>query len=108
MHKAVQNSVFVKFVNSAIPGDLPCRICDRFEAIVVKRRGQKPIYTLGLIATLSILLVILAVLQYDWVGQNAEHERQTLHTALHNLAIDFAERFNREIHKVYSYAEIGG
>jgi signal transduction histidine kinase len=58
--------------------------------------------------TLAILLVMLAVLQYDWVGQNAEHERQTMQTALHNLAIDFAERFNREIHRAYSYAEIGG
>ena len=71
-------------------------------------REQRPVYTLALMGTLAILLVMLAVLQYDWVGQNAEHERQTMQTALHNLAIDFAERFNREIHKVYSYAEIGG
>src|SRR5215467_15876031 len=71
-------------------------------------REQRPVYTLALMGTLAILLVMLAVLQYDWVGQNAEHERQTMQTALHNLAIDFAERFNREIHRVYSYAEIGG
>src|SRR5262249_1126823 len=27
---------------------------------------------------------------------------------LHNLAIDFAERFNREIHRTYSYSEMNG
>jgi signal transduction histidine kinase len=63
---------------------------------------------LALMGILAILLVKLAVLQYDWVGQNAEHERQTMQTALHNLAIDFAEKFNREIHRTYSYAEMNG
>ena len=71
-------------------------------------RQQRPAYTIALMGTLAILLVMLADLQYHWVGQNAEHERQTMQTALHNLAIDFAERFNHEILRAYSYAELGG
>src|SRR5262249_23706962 len=84
------------------------RICGRFAFNVMRRKGQRAVYTLGLTAMLAILLVTLAVLQYDWVGQNAEHERQMMRTALHNLAIDFAERFNREIHRTYSYSEMNG
>src|SRR5215471_11931481 len=71
-------------------------------------KQQRPAYTIALMGTLAILLVMLADRQYHWVGQNAEHERQTMQTALHNLAIDFAERFNHEILRAYSYAELGG
>jgi signal transduction histidine kinase len=71
-------------------------------------KPQKAGYTLALMGVLGVLLIALAVLQYQWVGQNAEHERETMQTALHNLAIDFAERFNRGIHSAYSSAEMSG
>ena len=38
-------------------------------------RAQRPLYTLALMGILAILLVTLAVMQYDWVGQNAKQAR---------------------------------
>jgi hypothetical protein len=50
-----------------------------------------------LIGALVALLVLLAVLQYQWLGQISESERQTMQTNLRARARGLQEEFNQEI-----------
>ena len=59
--------------------------------------AYKRSYTLPLIGTLIGLLILLAVLQYKWLGQISESERQTMQTNLRNRARGFQEEFNKEV-----------
>jgi two-component system, OmpR family, sensor histidine kinase SenX3 len=49
--------------------------------------------------TLGLLLALLAFLQYRWLGQVSEGERQRMRTTLEARARDFAADFDRELSK---------
>ncbi len=49
--------------------------------------------------TLGVLLALLAFLQYRWLGQVSEGERQRMRTTLEARARDFAAEFDRELSK---------
>ncbi len=53
------------------------------------------------VAVLLGLLVLLAALQYKWLGQISDREREHLHTRLNADTKRFAEDFNREIQNAY-------
>jgi signal transduction histidine kinase len=55
--------------------------------------------TLVLIAVLVALLTVLAILQYQWLGQISVAERQTMQTNLRNQARGLQEEINLEIDK---------
>ena len=59
--------------------------------------ANKRSYILPLIGALVVLLILLAVLQYQWLGQISEGERQTMQTNLRNRARGFQEEFNQEV-----------
>jgi signal transduction histidine kinase len=53
------------------------------------------------VAVLLGLLVLLAALQYKWLGQISDREREHLSTRLEADTRRFAEEFNREIQNAY-------
>src|ERR1051326_8233804 len=59
---------------------------------------------IGLIvpAALVLLVALLATLQYRWLGQVSEAERNRLHTSLRQSAEEFANDFDRELTRTYS------
>ncbi len=74
---------------------------------MVEFKTNKFSYTLALTGALAALLVLLAVLQYRWLGQVSVGERQVLQTSLRNRAVDFQQEFNREAGRARSAFEIG-
>src|SRR3990170_840744 len=58
---------------------------------------------LGLLAPISlvVLVVALGALQYRWVGQVSEAEREQLKSSLDRRAREFADDFDREIGRAY-------
>jgi signal transduction histidine kinase len=53
-------------------------------------------------ALLAALLVILAVLQYRWIGEVSRAERQRLQTALEASGAHFADDLGHEVSRVFS------
>jgi signal transduction histidine kinase len=58
---------------------------------------------LGLLAPISLVLLVLALgaLQYRWVGQVSEAEREQLKQSLDRRAREFADDFDRELGRAY-------
>lgn len=55
-----------------------------------------------LLAAVVILLPLLAFLQYRWLGQVSEAERERMRAVLLSAASQFSETFDREITRAYS------
>ena len=53
-------------------------------------------------AALVVLVGTLATLQYRWLGQVGEAERQEMRTSLTRRVSDFSEEFDREITRTYT------
>jgi signal transduction histidine kinase len=70
------------------------------------RRRRLPLGIL-LPAGLLVLLAALAVLQYRWLGQVSQAERDELSRSLAERAQDFAEDFDREISRAYFAFQLG-
>ncbi|HUF47680.1 MAG TPA: HAMP domain-containing sensor histidine kinase [Vicinamibacterales bacterium] len=70
------------------------------------RRRRLPLGIL-LPGGLVVLLASLAVLQYRWLGQVSEAEREALSRSLAQRAHEFAEDFDREISRVYFAFQLG-
>jgi signal transduction histidine kinase len=51
---------------------------------------------------LVLLVALLATLQYRWLGQVSEAERDRLRTSLRQSAEDFADDFDRELTRTYT------
>ncbi|HEX5069832.1 MAG TPA: HAMP domain-containing sensor histidine kinase [Vicinamibacterales bacterium] len=64
-------------------------------------------FPLGLMApvALVVLVVALGALQYRWVGQVSERERDQLRESLDRRARDFSDDFDREISRAYQMFE---
>lgn len=58
-------------------------------------------FSLILVAALLLLLPVLAFLQYKWLGQVSQAERDRMKSNLHASAVQFAEDFDRELTRVY-------
>ena len=63
------------------------------------RRFRPPLAVVAL--ALFGLIVLLAVLQYRWLGQISEAERAQRRTTLAAGALEFAQDFDREITRAY-------
>lgn len=61
----------------------------------------------GLAVLLAVLLGVLAVLQYRWVGQLSQDERDRMRKHLHGRADDLADDFNRELTRIFVWLQVG-
>ncbi|MBI1872302.1 MAG: hypothetical protein HYS05_00255 [Acidobacteria bacterium] len=55
-----------------------------------------------LAAALAVLLVVLAVVQYRWVGQVSDGEREQLRASLQRRGREFAMELNRELARAFA------
>ena len=62
---------------------------------------RRPTRTELAVAAMALLLGVLAVLQYDWVGKLSSDERERLRRHLDRQADEFTEDFNRELTRIY-------
>lgn len=67
---------------------------------------RRPGLFLGAVA-MAALLGVLAVLQYRWVGQLSNDERDRMRAHLNRRADGFADDFNRELTRVFFRLQIG-
>src|SRR4051812_47364305 len=60
---------------------------------------MRPRFPLGLVAPIALVILVTALgtLQYRWVGQVSERERDQLRQSLDRRAREFADDFDREI-----------
>jgi signal transduction histidine kinase len=70
------------------------------------RRRRLP---LGLVLPIALVLLVgsLAALQYKWLGQVSEAEREEMRASLEQRAKEFADDFDRELSRVYVAFENG-
>jgi signal transduction histidine kinase len=73
---------------------------DLVRAVFHDRRGVPWQLIAG--AVLTALLVMLATLQYRWIGEVGEAERTRMHAGLQTRATDFTEAFDRELTEIYA------
>jgi len=59
--------------------------------------SRQPILSLGVVALLVIVLIVLAILQYQWSGQISEAERERLRSSLNISTSQFRDDFQREL-----------
>ena len=71
------------------------------------RRRRVP---LGLVLPIGLFLLVglLATLQYQWLGQVSEAEREQLSRSLDHRALEFAQDFDLEIGRAYAMFQNGG
>jgi len=74
----------------------------------MKSRGKYHLASLLIIIALVPLVVLLAALQYKWLGQISESEREKKRITLHKDAQRFAEDFDQEITRAYLYFQSNG
>lgn len=60
-----------------------------------------------LAASLVTLLLALAVLQYRWVGQLSDAERDRLRAGLHRRTQELAEEINRDLLRAHALGQLG-
>src|SRR5262245_3396192 len=60
-----------------------------------------------LAAVLAVLLGVLSVRQYRWVGQLSADERDRIKDHLKDSADEFAEDFNRELTRAFFWLQVG-
>jgi signal transduction histidine kinase len=58
-------------------------------------------------ALLLVLLAILATLQYRWLGEVSEAERERMRASLRTRASEFAQEFDAELTRVYVAFHVG-
>src|SRR5262245_40746027 len=72
----------------------------------MSRGFRPPMYVLA--GGLLGLIVLLAWLQYRWLGQISDAERDRMRATLQTNASGFAEDFDRELNRAYLLFQIGG
>src|ERR1051326_2112043 len=78
----------------AFPGDGP-------EEDAMKMLKQRPSLMLLLVTALLVLLPLLAVLQYRWLGEVSAGERERMQAFLKTSAERFCSDFDRELTNAY-------
>jgi CHASE1-domain containing sensor protein len=71
-------------------------------------RARRLISGLLVPALLVGLVLLLATLQYRWLGQVSQAEREQLQRSLTQRARDFADEFDREISQAYTALRMTG
>ncbi len=84
------------------------RLESRARLIAMKSRGKYHLASLLVIIALVPLVVLLAALQYKWLGQISESEREKKHITLQKDAQRFGEDFDQEITRAYLYFQSNG
>jgi signal transduction histidine kinase len=72
----------------------------------VNRSKKKPSLILILAAVLLVLLPLLAWLQYEWIGQVSEGDRERMNASLRRSSNQFREDFDREIARIFSMFQV--
>jgi signal transduction histidine kinase len=65
------------------------------------RLVRRPFFSLAVATTLLVLLGVLGTLQYRWLGEVSNAERERLRATLRTRATDFSRDFDREITHAY-------
>ena len=68
---------------------------------------RRPTRTELAVAAMALLLGVLGVLQYRWVGQLSTDERERLRSHADNQAENLAEEFNRELTRAFFWLQVG-
>jgi len=72
-------------------------------------KTQRPYRTLYIVlAVLLVLLPLLAILQYRWIGEVSQADKQRLQQTLNRLGMQFAEDFDRELVRVVGAFQFRG
>src|SRR5262245_50063927 len=69
------------------------------------RRFRLPMFVLA--GGLLGLIGMLAWLQYRWLGQISEAERERMSATMQKGASDFADEFDRELNRAYLWFQLG-
>ena len=72
----------------------------------MRRWPGKAALSLGLMCAVLLLLPVLAVLQYRWVGQVSQAERERMQANLLKITTRFAEDFDHEVAQELANASI--
>src|SRR5262245_36290843 len=72
-------------------------------------KTQRPYRTLYIVlAVLFVLLPLMAILQYRWIGEVSQADRQRLQQTLDRQGMQFAEDFDRELFRVVGTFQFRG
>jgi signal transduction histidine kinase len=63
----------------------------------MKDSSQRSIVPVAVLAALAVSLAVLAVLQYRWISQVSQADRERIQAALENSVRQFRQEFNREL-----------
>jgi signal transduction histidine kinase len=72
----------------------------------VKLWKRKPSLMLVLVAALVALLPLLAVLQFRWLGEVSQAERERMQASLKTAVTNFTQDFDRELTRAYNNFQI--
>jgi signal transduction histidine kinase len=67
----------------------------------------RPLRPLVIVAALFALLVVLATVQYRWLGQVSDAERERLRAGMRARATEFSDEFDRELTRIYLAFHVG-
>ena len=62
--------------------------------------GRRPLFSIVMIAILAVLLPLLAVVQYRWIGQVSEAERERFQYNLDLATERFGQDLFREFYRI--------
>src|SRR5262245_45203691 len=72
-------------------------------------KTQRPYRTLYIVlAVLLVLLPLMAILQYRWIGEVSQADRERLQQTLNRLGMQFAEDFDRELVRIVATFQFRG
>jgi len=84
------------------------RLETRARLVAMNWTGKYHLSSLLIIIALGPLVVLLAALQYKWLGQISESEREKKRITLQKDSQSFCEDFDREITRAYLYFQPDG
>jgi hypothetical protein len=63
----------------------------------MKDAAKRSVAPVAVLAALAGILILLAVLQYRWISQVSEADRERIQAGLANSVRQFRQEFNREL-----------
>jgi len=67
----------------------------------------RTVRAIGLVALMGVTLLVLAVVQYRWIGEVSQSERTRLRVSLENAVRQFRSEFNTELRRMCLAFELG-
>jgi signal transduction histidine kinase len=68
--------------------------------------SKRSLSSWGLMAALTLILAMLAVLQYEWIGQVGEAQRERMQATLHTAMNQFRQDLDRELSGLWMAFEV--